>query len=120
VEGGARSAHLRRLQPGQPRPHDGRRLQPARSAVGDRRDAHHLGGAGRRRRPGRVHRAHRAATTRRGGRSVGGTAGEPRTHRCAARGGARPRSGPGELPFRPSSPRCRASRRVQPSRAKKD
>ena len=33
VEGGARRAHLHRLQPGQPRPHDGRRLQSARAGA---------------------------------------------------------------------------------------
>ena len=70
VEGGARRQDLRRLQPGQSRPHHGRRLQSARAPDRDRLDPGHLGGAADGR-SGRVHRRHRARPAARHGRPVG-------------------------------------------------
>ena len=46
VEGGTRRPHLRRLQPGEPRPHDSGGLQPARPRQCDRVVPDPLGGAG--------------------------------------------------------------------------
>ena len=60
VEGGARRADLRRLQPGLPRPHHRLGLQPAAAAGRAGVDAGDLGRARRRVEPGGLHRAHRA------------------------------------------------------------
>ena len=59
VEGGARRAHLRRLQPEQPRPHHRLRLLAATQAGGPRLDPDDLGGAGHPHRPSRLQPLHR-------------------------------------------------------------
>jgi hypothetical protein len=120
VEGGARRAHLRRLQPGQPRPHDGGRLQPARAPRRDGRDPitwDELAGASTR--PRSPCAPCRSASPRSATR--GRTAAAPGTHRHAARVvAARPRRGLGELPFPPEFPKMPGEPpRVQPSRARK-
>ena len=100
--------HLRRLQPGQPRPHDGRRLQPARARRMRRSrrplDWDELESAD----PTRVHRSRTVPERLR-------TTGDPwaelrraaaaRIDDAAAVVGARPRrTGSGELPFPPDYP----------------
>ena len=111
-------AHLRRLQPGQPRPHDGGRLQPARPADRDGRDAGDLGRAGRRG-PRGVHDP------------VGAASASPTPATRGPASSDRPGridtllewwqrdldSGLGELPFPPDFPKMPGEPpRVQPSR----
>ena len=87
VEGGARRAGLRRLQPGLPRPHHRLGLQPAAAAGRAGVDAGDLGRARRRVSPGGLHRAHRARhRSPRPRRRVG----RHRRRGRRRRGGARP------------------------------
>ena len=118
VEGGARRAHLHRLQPGQPRPHDGRRLQPARAARRDRVDSGDLGRA----RAASIPRPSRCAPCR-SGSPTSATRGrrcstKPGTHRHAAGVvGARPVERARRAPFPPDFPKMPGEPpRVQPSR----
>ena len=114
VEGGARRADLRRLQPGRPRPHDRRRLQPAGARARRRVHAGLVGGAGGRR-PARLHDPDRARSACADGRRpVGGDAATAaaRSRRCWAGGSATSRTGSASCRSRPTTRRCRASRRA--------
>ena len=120
VEGGARRPHLHRLQPGEPRPHDGGRLQPEAAAARVRVVPARVGRA-RGRRPGGVHRSARCPTAC--------ASAATRGRACSRIRAASTRSsswwqrdlddGLGELPFPPDFPKMPGEpMRVQPSRAR--
>ena len=115
VEGGARRAHLRRLQPERARPHDRLGLQRAAEAGRAGLRAGDLGRAPRRRARG-LHGRDDARALRRGRRS-------PRRDRRrrplapAAAGHVRARRGGATCPTRPTIRRCRASRSAFSPRA---
>ena len=116
VEGGARRAHLRRLQPERPRPHDRLGLQhPAqagRAGVG----AGDLGRAARGRARG-LHRGHDARALRRRSATCTRRSTTPptRSSRCWSSTSARAK--PATCPIRPTTRRCRASRSASSPRA---
>ena len=104
VEGGARQTRVRRLQPGEPRPHDRRGVQSSCSPARARLDPARVGRAGVGR-SARVHGAHGARATAHRRRPVGGVRREARAHRHAARvvgarrgGGTRRDAVPARLP----------------------
>ena len=115
VEGGARRAHLRRLQPGEPRPHDGRRLQPAGAARTPRSRPRSPGTSSSTLDPSTFTVADRAGAAADRRRPVGRrSARSPARIDDAARVvGARPRrTGSASCRSRPTTRRCRASRRA--------
>ena len=117
VEGGARRAHLRRLQPERPRPHDRLGLQRPAEAGRARVGAGHLGRAPRGR-AGGLHRRDDAGALRRGRRPPRrrSTTSPTRCSRCSTSTSAT-RRGRGDMPYPPDYPKMPGEpKRVQPSR----
>ncbi len=123
VEGGARRAHLRRLQPDRPRPHHRRCLLRPRQAPRPGLRPAALGRTGRRR-PPRLRPPHHAGPLRRPRRRA-------RRHRRPLPTASTPswnwppataaEHGLEDLPYPPDHPKMPGEpRRVQPSRARRD
>ena len=116
VEGGARRADLRRLQPERARPHDRLGLQRAAQAGRAGLGAGDLGRAGRRHPARGLHGRDDARALRRGRRSARGD----RRHRPLATAAARhvrAATRRGDMPYPPDYPKMPGEpKRVQPSR----
>ena len=117
VEGGARRAHLRRLQPERARPHDRLGLQRAAEARRAGVGAGHLGRAHRGRARG-LHGRDDAGALRRGRRPPRRDRRRRALARAAARHvRARRGEGEGDMPYPPDYPKMPGEpKRVQPSR----
>ena len=120
VEGGARRARLRRLQPERPRPHDRLALQRPAEAGRAGLGAAGLGRARARSSPSDFNVATDAGPLRRRGRPLRGDRRRPPLARAAARDvRARRGEGEGDMPYPPDYPKMPGEpKRVQPSRAR--